>query len=207
MRLFLFRLAGILVPLFVLSQVVLPWYAADRVEGRLTENGGTADVSVSAFPAVRLIAGHGDRLYVKASGLDLDLEEKREKPFDRMDKFDDVTIAIADSRAGPFRVRSFFLDRTAPQRYRVFSTVTTSLTELGRYAGERLGGSFGGLLSSLAASALGAGGGGREIPANVRATVDSSGAEPRTVDAQADVGGLPAGSVALLLTDALLSRL
>ena len=203
MRLFFFRLAGILVPLLVLSQIVVPGFVGGRLEDRITERGGSADVSLSAFPALRLLAGGGDKLYVRASGLRL--EARGERPFDELDKFGDATVSISDSEAGPFRVQSFFLDRTGDQRYRVFATVRTNLADLGRYAGERLGGSFGGALAGLAASALATGG--EQIPAQLRATVDTSGERPRTLDGQADVGGLPAGPVALLLVDVLLAGL
>ena len=205
MRRFWYRLAGFGVPLLVLSQLALPSFLADRLESRLTEDGGTAEAQLSAFPALRLLAGHGDRLYIRASGLSLE-EPREERPFDRLDKFDDVAVLIERSRAGPFRVRSFFLDRVSDKRYRVYSSVTTSAAEIGRYAGDRLGGPLAGGLASVAAAALSAGGA-REIPAQLRATVDTSGEMPRTIDAQADVGGLPAGPLALILTDALLARL
>jgi len=204
MRRFLYRLVAFAVPALLLSQLALPSFLGDRVESRLTKDGGTADVSLSALPALRLLAGRGDRLYIRASGLRLD-ETRDERPFDRLDRFGDVTVAIENSRAGPFRVRSFFLDRTGDERYRVFASVTTNLADFGRYAGERLGGPFGRGLASLAASALATGR--QEIPAQLRATIDSSGDVPQTLDAYADVGGLPAGPLALILTDALLARL
>ena len=204
MRRFLYRLVGLGLPLLLLSQLALPSYLADRVESRLTEDGGTADVSLSAWPALRLVAGRGDKLYVRASGLRLE-ESREDEPFDRLDRFGDVTVSIAGSRAGPFRVRSFFLDRSGEQRYRVFASVTTNLSDLGRYAGERLGGQFGRGLAALAASALSTGN--ESIPAELRATVDSSGDVPRAIDAYADVGGLPAGPLALILTDAMLASL
>ncbi len=205
MRRFLYRLVGFGLPLLLVSQLALPSYLGDRVESRLTEDGGTADVSLSAWPALRLIAGRGDKLYVRASGLRLE-ESRNEKPFDRLDRFGDVTVSIDNSRAGPFRVRSFFLDRSGDHRYRVFASVTTNLSTLGRYAGERLGGEFGRGLAALAASALSTGTD-DAIPAQLRATVDTSGDVPRTIDAYADVGGLPAGPLALILTDAMLASL
>jgi hypothetical protein len=205
MRLFLYRLMGFGLPILLVSQLALPSYLGDRVEGRLTEDGGTADVSLSALPALRLLAGRGDKLYVRASGLRLE-ESRNERPFDRLDRFGDVTVYMENSRVGPFRVRSFFLDRDGDQRYRVLASVTTNLSELGSYAGERLGGPFGRGLAALAASALSTGGS-DEIPAQLRATVDSSGDLPRTIDAYADVGGLPAGPLALILTDAMLASL
>ena len=203
MRRFFYRLVGIVVPLLLLSQLLLPSYLGGRVENRLTEDGGEAEVSLSAVPALTLLAGRGDKLYVKASGLKLD--DERQEPFDRLDKFDDVTVSVTDSQAGPFAVKSFYLDSVGDQRYRVIASITTNLSDLGRYAGERLGGPLGRGLATLAASALATGD--QEIPAQLRATVDSSGEVPRTVEADANLGGLAGGPLALILTDAVLARL
>lgn len=205
MRLFLFRLAGVLVPLVVLSQLALPPFLGDRIESRLTEDGGTAEVKLSAFPAALLLTGRGDKLFVQASRLRFDLDDRRENVFDRLGKFDDVAVSISKSRAGPFEIESFFLDRLSEDRYRVFATLSTSASELGRYASEQLGGGFGGLLAALAASTLG--GQDRPIPVQLRTTIDTAGSEPRAVDAYADVARLPAGPLALVVTDALLAQL
>ena len=204
MRRFWLRLGGLVVPLLVLSQFALPAFLEGRVEDRLTSDGGTADVSLGALPALRLLAGDGDELTVRASGLRIDID-KREKPFDDLDKFGDARIFIEDSMAGPFRIGSFFLNKTGDHRYLVVGMVRASVADLGRYAGDRLGGSFGGLLAGVTAAALGTGGG--EIPVQLRATVDTSGGEPHTIDARADVAGLPAGPLTLVLVDALLAGL
>src|SRR4051794_41864649 len=54
--------------LLVGAQLVLPGYAANRIDDRLTEGGGDVDVSVESLPAVRLIFGDGDRLSVSGGG-------------------------------------------------------------------------------------------------------------------------------------------
>ena len=51
--------------------------AEHRIEDRLTDGGGTADVSLDAFPAARLLFGDGTKLSVTGSGLDLDLAASR----------------------------------------------------------------------------------------------------------------------------------
>ena len=54
--------AGLLVAVAVLAvvgQLALPAYYEDRVKDRLEEGGGSADVSVNAFPALTLIGGSG----------------------------------------------------------------------------------------------------------------------------------------------------
>jgi hypothetical protein len=206
MRLFLFRLAGLVVPLLVISQLALPSFLGDRIASRLTEDGGTAEVSMGAFPALRLLTGHGDKLFIKADGLSLGIGQRR-NVFQQLDDFDAVTVSVTNSRAGPFRIETFFLDQLAERdnQYRVFVTLSTSATELGRYAGEQLGGSIGGMLAGLTASAMT--GSGKRIPAHVRATIDATSDPPRALAAQADVGGLPAGPLAIVVTDALLGQL
>ena len=58
----------------VASQIVLPELGERRVESRLTENGGTAEVKLGAVPAVRLLFGDGERFEVRAREIDLDLD-------------------------------------------------------------------------------------------------------------------------------------
>ena len=195
MRRFWYRLAGAVVPVLVIAQLALPSFLGDRVESRLTEDGGRADVSLGAIPALRLLVGDGDTLNVRASGIRLDTD-RRERPFDALDKFGDVTVFIERSRAGAFKIQSFFLDRTGDERYRVLGSFTTNPAAI---AGE-VGGQFGALVAGVTF-------GTDEIPAQLRATVDTSGDEPRTLDATASVAGLPAGPLALAFLDAVLAGL
>src|SRR4051812_24161155 len=60
-----------LLALLGISQLVIPPIAEHRVEDRLTAAGGTANVSMSAFPAARLLFGDGSRITITGSGLDL----------------------------------------------------------------------------------------------------------------------------------------
>ncbi len=53
--------ALVLIALAGASQFVIPPLAEKRIEDRLTDGGGTATASVSAFPAARLFFGDGDR--------------------------------------------------------------------------------------------------------------------------------------------------
>ena len=75
--------AGILITLAVLavaaSSPCPP--SGGPVEDRLEEGGGSADVSVGAFPAVTLIAGRGKELTATGEDLSIDLDDRREDPF------------------------------------------------------------------------------------------------------------------------------
>src|SRR5690349_13092028 len=93
--------AVLLVAVAVVSQLVLHSAIEDRIESRLIEHGGTANASVSAFPAARLLWGDGDRVSVTGSGLDLPLDSSNGTVFDKLDDFDRVDVSLRDFRAGP----------------------------------------------------------------------------------------------------------
>ena len=78
--------AAIVIALLAASQVLLPSLAARKVENRLTEGGGGADVTLGAVPAVRLLWSDGERFEVEAHDLDLELDEDL-GVFDRLDGF------------------------------------------------------------------------------------------------------------------------
>src|SRR3712207_1638943 len=111
-RAILVALLGLVVVLLIASQIALPAIAASQAEKRLTENGGEASAKVSAFPALRLLFGDGDRIEAEASGLDLELEE-RQKVLERLDGFGEVDVRIDDSTVGPIEISSFRLVRKA----------------------------------------------------------------------------------------------
>lgn len=81
---------ALLVALAVASQIALPRLAERGVEDRLTEGGGVATVSVSAWPAVRLLFDDGARFEVRGSGLDLDVPEERIGILSKLDRKSDV---------------------------------------------------------------------------------------------------------------------
>ena len=105
---------AVLLVLAVAGQLAIPPVAENRIEDRLTEGGGTADVSLTAFPAARLLFGDGKELSVSGSGLELDLQEQGTDVFDKLDGFDEVDVSLTQFRAGPFAVASFELTRPAP---------------------------------------------------------------------------------------------
>src|SRR4051812_24846428 len=115
MRRFAIRL-GIslaLVPLVLVgSQFLLPPILEKRVADRVTDHGGTAKVELSAFPSLRLLFGGGNKLVVTARGLSVDLQQNQRDVFRQLDDFSHVSITVLDSRAGPFTIRSFRVQRT-----------------------------------------------------------------------------------------------
>jgi hypothetical protein len=199
------RLGGVLVSLAIASQFLLPPYLEDRIAGRLTAHGGTAQVSLSAIPAARLLFGDGQDLSVRARGLSFAVPRRSKDVFKQLDGFKRVTIAISDSQAGPFIVRSFWLERRAEHRFVLLVAADATAGDVARYAGAQLAGDFGQALAGLASSALG--GFDRPVPVNARMEIDTSGDPPQAINVQGDVAGLPAGPLAQVVANALLSTL
>jgi hypothetical protein len=200
----LIRLGGLLVSLVLFSQLLLPPYLEHRVANRLKEQGGSAKVDLDAIPAARLLFGHGDRLDIRASGLSLDLRTGRDV-FSELDKFGDVSVYVASSRAGPFTVRGFYLERRRDHEYQLVLQADAAPGDVARYAGEQLAGGFGAALAGLAAGTLT--GSQRAIPVNARMVIDTSGPVPRAVRAEGNVAGLPAGPLAQVVANTLLGAL
>jgi hypothetical protein len=205
MRGFAIRLGILLVALLLILQFALPPYLESRVEDRLTDHGGSADVQMSAIPAVRLLFGNGKDLSIRASGLSVDLDQRQKDVFKRLDDFDDVTVAVSDSHAGPFTVRSFWIRGTGDNTYDVIVSGDGSAGDVARYAGSRLAGGFGQALAGLAAGALG--NADRPIPFDARMKVDTGGGKVTAEDVVGQVAGLPAGPLAQIVANALLSAL
>ena len=185
--------------LLVASQLALPPLAERAARGRLTKEGGSADVSIAAFPAPRLLFGHGDSLEVEDSGIRLP-EKPTTGSFDRLDKFEEVRIHLRDMDAGPLVVRSFNLDR--PPGADAYSTRITARTTPRAVAGF-LGGGLGELATGLTLGRAGS----VEFPLDVRATVTSRDGRREVSAVQGAVAGIPAGPLVELVLDAVVRRL
>ena len=205
MRRFAIRLGIPLAALLIASQLLLPPYAEHRVANRITEHGGSAAVDLSAFPALRLLFGDGGTLKVRAHGLSVDLESGQDDVFKQLDDFSDVDVTVLDSRAGPFTVTGFRVQRLAAHTYGVALAGDGTAGDVARYAGSRLGGGFGQALAGLAASALG--GFDRPIPFDARMQIVTGQGAPRARNVDGSVDGLPAGALAQVVANALLSGL
>ncbi len=64
-------LAGAVLLVLVLAQLLLPWLAAKRVSSRVGRYGKVLSVSVSAWPAIELLWGHAGSVRVRAKSLAL----------------------------------------------------------------------------------------------------------------------------------------
>jgi len=63
--------AGLLLLVIVLAQLILPRIAANRISSRIARYGAVEHVSVSAWPAVKLLWGDADSVEVRAGHLAL----------------------------------------------------------------------------------------------------------------------------------------
>ena len=205
MRRFAIRLIIVLLVLLVASQFVIPAIAEHEAEKQLTAHGGSAAVQLSAVPALRLLFHSGNKLNVRASGLSVDLNANQKDVFKRLDDFSNVKIDVTDSRAGPFTISHFTVDRLAANRYAVAISGDGTAGDVARYAGSRLGGGFGEALAGLAASALG--GFDRQIPFDATMAIDTSSGSPVATNVDGSVAGLPAGPLAQVVANALLGTL
>jgi hypothetical protein len=205
MRRFAIRLGIPILGLLVASQFLLPPYLEHRVAEKFTEHGGSAEVDLHAFPALTLLFGRGGGLDVTARGLSVDLEEDREDVFKQLDDFSDVDVTVLESRAGPFSVSGFRVQRTAAQTYAVALAGNGTAGDVARYAGSRLGGGFGQALAGLATTALR--GFDQLVPFDAVMAIDTSSGLPRATNVQGEVAGLPAGPLAQVVANALLSGL
>jgi hypothetical protein len=57
--------AGVVILVLVVAQLVLPGVAADRLRDRLSKSGDVISVEVHAFPAIKLLWNHADRVAVR----------------------------------------------------------------------------------------------------------------------------------------------
>jgi hypothetical protein len=64
-RLIALGMAGLVLLVLVLAQLVLPGIAADRLRDQLARTGTVLSVKVSAFPAIELLWGHADSVVVR----------------------------------------------------------------------------------------------------------------------------------------------
>ena len=197
-------LALLLVALLVAAQLLLPDRVAGGVEERLSEGGGSAEVSVEALPAARLLFGDGDRIEVRGSDLDLDVTEETEV-LDRLDGFDEVDVLLEGVAAGPLDVDSFALTREGGDVYALRTTATTTGTELLEYGAETFAPLAGPLVGALTDEAPAAA---RErVPVELGMGLVSDDGRIEVVSGDGTIAGFDAGPLAEIVTAAVVSRL
>jgi hypothetical protein len=196
--------AGAVVFCLVAGQILIPDIGERRVAERLTEGGGTADVTLGAVPAARLLFSDGERFEVTARDLDLELD-REDRVFDNLDGFSIVDVSIADSHAGPFDLTSFELQRDGDGPYRLIATGATSPDELVDYGIEEFA-LPGGSIADAALELFG-------IDTNVTMPIDldmeltSDDGRIQVVSGSGTIAGVPTGPLAELLTSAIVVQL
>jgi hypothetical protein len=203
-RLLAAAVAGFVLLVAVATHFLLPSYLEGRIEERLEEHGGRAEVELRAVPALRLLAGHGDRIEIEGSGLEFDFDDPDRDAFERLNRFDEVEIDLTDVEAGPFETRRFRLEGLGDDRYRIETDATATIQDLARVAGEQVG-PLGGLIGSIAGGSVP--GGAAPVPIRLDGELHAEDGAVEMVSGDARVAGLPAGPVARLVTNAILSRL
>ena len=198
--------AALAAAVFVLagSQVLIPSLAEREVENRLTEHGGRAEVTLGAVPALRLLLGDGERFEVDASGLQLDLDQ-RSGVLDRLDGFSVIDVSIADFAAGPLELKRFELTRDGGSTYRMLASGEASargLADLGFESLELPGES---LLDLILGELLP--GPNIAVPIELDMELSSDDGRVQVVSGGGAVAGVPAGSLAQLITAAVVLRL
>jgi hypothetical protein len=195
--------ALMLVALAGVSQLLIPPLAERRIENRLTDGGGAAEVSLEAFPAARLLFGDGRQLSVSGSGLDLALQQQA-NVFDDLDGFDEVDISIDRFRAGPFQVQAFELTRHgSAATYHFVTRGKTTTGAITSYGASRLGLVGGPLLGAIAAGVTG----NRPFPFDLDMQLRSDSGRIVVVSGGGSVAGFPTGPLAELITSAIVVQL
>jgi hypothetical protein len=184
------------------SQLLIPPIAERQTEDRLTAGGGDASVSLSGFPALRLLFDDGSRFEARGSGLDLDLNQ-RVGVLDRLDGFSEVDVLIDDLVAGPLEVSSFQLSREGSDPYHLVSSGSASPAALVDLGADVLGLPGGDLFGGLAGRALGDG----AVPIELDMELVPSHDGIDVTSGGSTVAGIPTGPIGELITSAIVSRL
>jgi hypothetical protein len=192
--------------LLLLAQLAIPAYVSSRVEDRLTENGGSAQVEVHAFPATKVLGGGGDRIEIRGEELRFDVPTADEDVFKRLDEFGEADAELTDFRVGPFAVSRFELKRDDEgQPYELVIEASSTAKELTEFAGSTVAGPLGEFIGGI---------GGRmlpfddeAVPVSIQAQVESRDGQAEVIESSGDVAGVPAGPVADVITSAVVAAL
>lgn len=93
-------IAGALVLLLVVAQLVLPSVAERRLRDELSAHGRVTSVRVSAFPAVKLLWNHADSVTIKMSELHGDVRTSGDL-LSRARETGKLDVRIDSARVGP----------------------------------------------------------------------------------------------------------
>jgi hypothetical protein len=196
--------ALVLLALLGVSQLVIPPIMESRISNRLTAGGGSADVSLSAFPAARLLFGEGSGITVSGSGLDLTGEASSGTVFSDLDGYDDVNVNLDDFRAGPFQMQSFDLTRSGSEApYQLAARGHTTAGDLASFGASQLGLPGGPLAGYLGSQVLPK----DSIPIALDMQLESDGGRVVVTSGGGTVAGIPTGPLAELITSVVVVKL
>ena len=191
--------------LFV-SQFVLPPVLERGAEDRLTESGGSADVSLDAVPALRLLASRGDRLEVDAQGIRLELGAETSGALSELDGFDHVMLRLRNVRIGPFVGDELTMARPeGAASYRLEVRGAVGARELATYAASRYAGPLGALAAGIGSRAVPADA--PPIPVQLSVDLASDDGRPRVLSGAGTIAGIPAGPLGELMAAAVAAEL
>ena len=199
------------------AQLAIPRIAEARIRDRLESGGGEAEVTVRAFPAIKLLGNGGERIAVRGRGLVIGLGEAArpevvgESPaapsatgLSALDGFDHVDVELVDFQTGPFAVGAFVLTRSGGGSYAMATRATATAAGLARFGLDRLPSIPGtGLIGSVAGPAIG----GREIALSVEIELISDRGGLRVGSGGGSIAGYPAGPLATTIAAAVARRL
>ncbi len=195
-------LLAVLVVAAVATQLLIPRIGENQTEDRLTQEGGTAEVTIEAVPAVRLLFNDGDRIVVRAEEVQIPIDDIQGKSFKELDGFNEVDVGLALSTVGPFFAEEVTIVRGEGEELYDFTfRGSTSAAEIGAFA---LAGLPPLLRSALTARAGRAGE--RELPIRLDVALRSEQGRARVVRGTGTVAGLPLGGFALGIAGAIISR-
>jgi hypothetical protein len=99
--------------LLVLAQVILPKIAASRVSSRLRKYGSVQSVSVSAWPAVKLLWGSVDSVKVKAGRLKVSPAQTAKLLWEARD-VSEMELTAASAQEGPLALSDISFHKRGP---------------------------------------------------------------------------------------------
>ena len=108
----LLYLAGALVVVLVLAQLLLPRIAESRIRSRLDPYGQVHSVHVSAFPAIELLWGDGDSVHVQAGALALSTD-RAASLLHEAKGFSEISVSASSVRLGKLQLTAAALQKHA----------------------------------------------------------------------------------------------
>lgn len=200
----LLLVAVVAVVAVVAIQLAVPRIGGARIERRLTERGGEAEVLVRSLPSIHLLRRRGDLIRVRGRRIEIGMS-KESGGLGALDGFRVVDIVLREFTTGPFEIREFELTRSGGGRpYLMRAEAVTSGVDLVGFGSPQLGTRAAPLLDLLARQApLGS----RPISVSVEVELVSEQGLLRVASGGGSVAGYPAGRLATVLAAAVARRL